>query len=300
MDRALLAVLAHPDDESFAIGGTLSRYAREGVDVHVAIATDGIAGSVVEEYESVKDQLVAVRTRELTAAVNVLGGKLHMFCYRDSGYLGDPANQHPDAFINADETEAIGRVVKLIREVRPQVVITHDETGGYYHPDHVMCWKITTPAFFAAGDPEQYADLGLDAYQPQRLYYTAFPNRFARIYAFFMRLRGQDPTRVGRNKDIDLTRIGLANDQIHAYVDIRHSWDAKVAAGAQHVSQGGAAGPNRLVPAWLQRRLFGRETFMRAYPPVQTGFREYGLFDGLEVDPYRLPSRIMPQVLGRP
>lgn len=299
MNRSLLAVLAHPDDESFGIGGTLSHYAQEGVDVHVAIATDGVAGSVVEEYESLKEHLVAIRTKELQAAVEILGATLHMFCYRDSGYIGDPGNKHPDAFINAVEYEAVGRVVKLIREIRPQVVITHDETGGYFHPDHVMCWKITTPAFFAAGDPKQYPELGLPPFQPERLYYTAFPNRFARVFAFFMRLRGLDPTRLGRNKDIDMTKIGLDDSQIHAYIDIRQSWEAKAMASAQHVSQGGGAGPIRFVPSWLQRRLFGREAFARAFPPIQSNYREEDLFGGKEVRQIKPLVGLIARFFGR-
>ena len=106
--RRLLAVLAHPDDESFGIGGTLARYADEGADVHIAIATDGVAGSVAAGYEHTLVELAAVRHKELETAAAALGGTLHTFGYRDSGYIGDPANQHPDAFINADEHEAIG------------------------------------------------------------------------------------------------------------------------------------------------------------------------------------------------
>jgi mycothiol S-conjugate amidase len=280
--RALLAILAHPDDESFGIGGTLARYAREGVDVHVAIATDGNAGSVIEEYEPRLDQLVRIRMAELEAAVDVLGATLHRFCYRDSGYLGDPANDHPDAFINADEGEAVGRVVALIRQVRPQVIITHDETGGYFHPDHMFCCKIATAAFRTAGDPNMYLESGPSAYQPQRLYYTAFPRKWVKFYTRWMRLRGQDPTKIGRNNDIDLTKMGEGPDNIHVAVDIRAYWDVKREASAQHVSQGGGAGLGRGLPTWLLKRRLGRETFMRAFPPVKNGFREKDLFAEIE------------------
>ncbi len=102
MTRKLLAVLAHPDDESFGIGGTLARYAAEGVEVHVAIATDGVAGSVASGYEHTLNDLIAVRQQELAAAVDILGVTLHTLDYRDSGYIGDPANGHPEAFINCD------------------------------------------------------------------------------------------------------------------------------------------------------------------------------------------------------
>ncbi|MEJ2751661.1 MAG: PIG-L family deacetylase [Chloroflexota bacterium] len=110
MKYTLLAVLAHPDDESFGLGGTLARYAREGVDVHIAIATDGVAGSVAEGYEDTLATLVEVRKRELAEAVDVLGGTLHMLGFRDSGYIGDPANEHPQAFINIDPRISTERV----------------------------------------------------------------------------------------------------------------------------------------------------------------------------------------------
>ncbi len=137
-DKRLLAVLAHPDDESFGPGGTFARYAAAGVAVHIAIATDGVAGSVAKGYEETLKDLVAVRARELDAAVAILGATLHKLGYRDSGYVNDPANQHPEAFINAEQTAVVGQVVRLIREIRPQVIITHDETGGYFHPDHIQ------------------------------------------------------------------------------------------------------------------------------------------------------------------
>ncbi|MEZ4518292.1 MAG: PIG-L deacetylase family protein [Chloroflexota bacterium] len=276
--RRLLVVLAHPDDESFGMGGTLARYAAEGVEVHIVIATDGVAGSVAEGYEHTLAQLASVRKQELEEAVAVLGGQLHMLGYRDSGYINDPANEHPDAFIQQDEVEVVGRIVALIREIRPQVVVTHDETGGYYHPDHIMCWKVTTAAFFAAGDPVQYPELPWPAYLPDRLYYTAFSNRMVKVYSTLMRLRGQDPTRAGRNKDIDWTRIGISPEHLHAQVNYRDYWDVKRAASAKHSSQGGGTGRSRILPEWVQRQFMANETFIRAYPPVPDGFREKDLF----------------------
>lgn len=275
----MLAVVAHPDDESFGTGGTLARYAAEGVDVHVAIATDGAAGSVEKGFEDKREQLVSVRAEELQAAVRVLGVTLHNLGYRDSGYIGDSAGQHPKAFVNANLDEAVCRVVKLIREIRPQVVITHDEMGGYFHPDHIMCWKVTTPAFSAAGDATKYPELGLPPYQPERLYYSAFPRRFVKLFTLMMRLRGQDPTKMGRNKDIDFTKLGMDPEKVHARINYREYWDVKQAASACHASQGGGGGGRfGWLPVWVQKRLFAQEMFMRAYPPVPDGFREYDLF----------------------
>ena len=281
MKPTLLAVLAHPDDESFGPGGVFARYAAEGIDVHIAIATDGAAGSVVAGYEEARQQLAAVREKELEAAVAILGATLHTLDYRDSGYVNDPANEHPEAFIQAGEDEAIGRVVRLIREVRPQVVITHDETGGYFHPDHIFCSKITTAAFHAAGDSSRYPEIGPGPYRPQRLYYHAFPRRWIRLFNLLLRLRGKDPTKMGRNQDVDYTKLGTPAQKIHAYVDYRDYWEIKRAASAQHASQGGGISRDSLLPTWLQKRLFGIETFTRAFPPARDGYREKDLFAGI-------------------
>jgi mycothiol S-conjugate amidase len=278
MTKRLLAVLAHPDDESYGIGGTLARYAAEGVGVHVAIATDGAAGSIDKSWQGDHERLVEARAEELAQAAAILGVTLHNLGYRDSGYIGDPANQHPAAFINADKSEAVGQVVRLIRHVRPQVVITHDETGGYFHPDHIQCHDITLPAFHAAGDPEQYPEQGLAPFQPQRLYFTAFSNRWIKLVTRIMRLRGRDPTRAGRNRDIDYTRLGVAPEMITTYVNYREYWELKIQASAAHRSQGGGTSSTRLFPGWLQKLLLANETFIRAHPPVPAGFKEKDLF----------------------
>ena len=279
MRKALLAVLAHPDDESFGPGGTLAKYADEGVDVHICIATDGAAGSVDTGFEEAINELARVRAQELEQAVSVLGATLHRLDYRDSGMQGDPSNEHPDAFINADDGEAIGKVVQLIRQYKPEVVITNDETGGYFHPDHIRCYEIATAAFQAAADPNQYPEFGPEPHQSQRLYYTAISTSWLKPYIWLLRLRGQDPTTVGVNGDIDLTRLGYPQKSLHAQVDFRQYWDVKVEASAAHASQGGG-GFSRAVPTWLQKRFFASDTYIRAYPPAPEGFREYDLFNG--------------------
>jgi LmbE family N-acetylglucosaminyl deacetylase len=281
MKKTLLAVVAHPDDESYGIGGTLARYAAEGVEVHVAVATDGAAGSVDENWNGNRSKLAQVREEELKAAAKVLGARLHILGYRDSGYLGDPANEHPQAFANLELEEPVGRVVELIRTLRPQIVITHDETGGYFHPDHIQCYKVTTAAFDASGDPEQYPNIGPEAYRPERLYYSAFSQAMTRRFIFLMRLRGQDPTKIGRNSDIDLTQLGVPDEQITAEIGYGKYWDVKSMASAQHASQGGGTGFSRLLPVWLQKLFLAKESYIRAYPPAPAGFKEADLFDSL-------------------
>jgi mycothiol S-conjugate amidase len=276
--RTLLAILAHPDDESYGTGGTLARYAAEGVDVHVAIATDGAAGSIADDWEGDRERLADARALELAEACRILGVTLHHLGYRDSGYINDPANEHPDAFIQADKVEAVGKVTRLIRELRPQVVITHDETGGYFHPDHIQCHLITMTAVTAAADPAQYPEIGPAPFQIERLYCTAFSNRWVKFISFVMRLRGQNPRQIGRNKDIDLTRLGVPPRKVHAVINYRQYWEAKQQASAAHSSQGGGTGFSRLLPTWLFKLFMASETYMRVYPPTPDGFRERDLF----------------------
>jgi mycothiol S-conjugate amidase len=274
----LLAVVAHPDDESFGIGGTLARCVGEGWDVHVVVATDGVAGSVVKGHEASLTDLVAVRQKELETAVAILGIKLHNLGYRDSGYVNDAANGHPDAFIQASQNEVVGRLVTLTRHIRPQIVITHDEMGNYFHPDHIYCCTTTTLAFHAAGDPEQYPEAGL-VHQPERLYYIAFSNRWIKFYTLLLRLRRQDPRRMGRNKDIDLTRLGVPPHRLHAVIDYGDYWEIKKEASAAHSSQGGSTPRNRALPEWFMRRFMAKETFIRAHPPTPDGYRVKNLLD---------------------
>jgi LmbE family N-acetylglucosaminyl deacetylase len=281
MKRTLLAVLAHPDDESYGLGGTLARYSAEGVDVHVAIATDGAAGSIDENWKGDHTRLVEARLSEVEAAAGVLGVKLHMLGYRDSGYVQDSANGHPHAFINADMSEAVGRVVHLIRDLKAQVVVTHDETGTYFHPDHIQCHKVATAAFFAASDPEQYPEVGIEPFQPLRLYYQALSKRLVKVFALSLRLQGQDPKRRGRNQDIDTTQLGVPPEKITTTIDYRKYWDVKRRASAEHGSQGAGTGSMRIFPAWLQKLAFSYETYIRAYPAVVPGNREKDLFASL-------------------
>lgn len=284
MSKRLLAVLAHPDDESFGPGGTFARYVAEGTAVHIAIATDGAAGSVVPAFAHLQDQLPAIRAEELTKAVGILGATLHTLDYADSGYIGDAANHRPEAFINADEYEAVGKVVRLIRQIRPQVVVTHDETGGYLHPDHIFCWKITTAAFQVAADASQYPEFNLPPYQPQRLYYTVFSNRWLKWVIRGMRLLRKDPTKIGRNQDIDLTKIGVDASLITTVVNYKPYWAVKVAASKAHASQGGGAGyegPGQLLFGWLLRQVWANDAYMRAFAPTAVA-RERDLFAGVD------------------
>jgi LmbE family N-acetylglucosaminyl deacetylase len=158
------------------------------------------------------------------------------------------------------------------------VVITHDQTGGYFHPDHIFCWKITTSAFHAAGDPDQYPEIGPGPYQPQRLYYTVISRRWVACFVLLMRLRGQNPTKVGRDRNIDLTKMGVSPRKISTYIDYGEYWEVKQTAMAQHSSQGGAGGLRPMLPVWVEKKFLAKEAYVRAYPPAPEGLHEDDLF----------------------
>lgn len=266
--RSLLGVFAHPDDESFGPGGTLARYAAEGAQVHVIIATDGIAGSV-EDPSHVKghETLAQVRSAELANAAVALGiTSIWSLPYRDSGMRGTPENGHPDALIQQPLEQLTREVLDYIERFQPQVILTHDPYGGYGHPDHVRVCEATTAAFHLASQG-RVAGNGRRYGGPQKLYYTAFDKRMLRLMVQIMPWLGQDPTAIGRNKDINLVEISRWETPIHARVDVTCYLPQKLAASRAHVSQySGGPAYVRVLPRFLQRRYLGIDAYTRAYP----------------------------------
>ena len=279
--RTLLGVFAHPDDESFGPGGTLARCAREGVDVHVIIATDGIAGSVDHEGRLADHaSLAQVRSAELARAATRLGVKsIWSLPYRDSGMRGSPDNQHPDALIRQPAQHVTQEVLAYMLRFRPQVVMTHDPFGGYGHPDHIRVCEATTAAFHLARRPGSNGSTPGNG--PQKLYYTAFPKDLVKLVVRVMGLTGKDARTIGRNRDIDLIEISRWVTPVTARIDVEPYLGAKQAASEAHASQY-AGGPSwaAAIPAPIRRRFLRFEQFTRAVPAPQAGI-EHDLFAGV-------------------
>jgi LmbE family N-acetylglucosaminyl deacetylase len=281
--RRLLVAFAHPDDESFGPAGTLVHYASQGVSVHLACATRGEAGDVdpdlLEGYES----LAELRTQELRCAAGHLGlTGLHFLDYVDSGMEGSPENEHPASLNQAPLEEVAEKLTRLIRLLRPQVVLTHDPSGGYFHPDHIKVHQATVPAFHSAGDagrlPEQLGQ-GLEPFQAQKLYYTAFPRGLLRFVARMLPLIGQDPEAFGRNGDINVKRIAEVEQVVTTKIAISRYREASERAARCHASQtGGSTGR----VTGLLTRLVRTDTFSRAVPPFEGGRVERDLFAGID------------------
>ena len=284
MEKRLIFVGAHPDDESFGMGGTLAKYALDGGQVAYACATRGEVGSADPEYMQGYATPGDMRWAELTAAAKALGlAEVIHLGYRDSGMPGSPDNQHPNALAAAPIEEVTARVVKVLRAFKPQVVVTFDPIGGYRHPDHIAIHNATVRAFPLADDSGYQPELG-PAFQPQKLYFNSFDKRWMKLAVRLMPLFGQNPHTFGRNKDIDVTQLVEPEFPIHARIRITgEALTRREAASACHKSQLPSGPPTRGLIGLLFRLLGSNDTYMRAQPPVPAGVRitERDLFEGV-------------------
>jgi LmbE family N-acetylglucosaminyl deacetylase len=264
--RALLAVLAHPDDESFGMGGTLAKYADDGTKVYLICATRGEAGEVDPEFLEGQSSIAHLREMELRCAVEKLGlREVHILDYRDSGMSGSADNKNPEALINAPLDQVAKEIAEYIRRIKPQVILTFDPIGGYRHPDHIFIHQATTKAFYLAGDPAFKSSF--PSYKPEKLYNHTIPRKFIRFYGRLLRLLGKDPSKFGKNKDVNLTQLAGQEFPIHVRINYASVKNKKDAAAACHASQGGA-GLTGSVFRWLLW-LMGvkpEDQFMQAYP----------------------------------
>ncbi len=285
--KRLLLSLAHPDDESFGYGGLIAKYVAQGIQVDYLCATNGDAGTIDPEhlngYDSIKDRRLA----ELDCATRILGfANVYKLGYRDSGMMGNEDNENPASLWYTEQKNPDSltrRVVEVIRQSKPQVIVTFNKYGGYGHPDHIAIQQATTRAFGLAGDPD-YITGDLEPYAPQKLYYSSIPTLFVRIGIWQARLARKDPRKLGRNNDIDLVAILDHVEPAHTRVDVTAFMAAWDAASACHVSQGG--GQNRRGLFGLLRRVMPiRQKFTRIHPaPAHDRIDEEDLFAGAKID----------------
>lgn len=277
---ALLAVRPHPDDESSATGGLLARYAAAGQRTGVIVCTNGEEGEIHDPdlvYEEAFPRLGEIRLRELDAACQVLGvGELCLLGYRDSGMAGTPANGHPAAFTNVDLEQAAARVAGLIRELRPRVVVTENEHGGYGHPDHIMCHRVTVRAWQLAADPT----VALDGapWQPDRLYVMASViDRWDGVVEL-MRAEGLDTSRLeGRLQRRHERLPAVAASAVTAAIDVSDHVETQRAALLCHRTQIPVDHFIRTLPPHIRRRAFATAYLARLYPAPFEGERDADL-----------------------
>jgi N-acetyl-1-D-myo-inositol-2-amino-2-deoxy-alpha-D-glucopyranoside deacetylase len=268
--KTILAALAHPDDESFGMGGTLALYASQGHDVYLICATRGEAGTVDPHHLDGYDSIAELRENELRCAASHLGLRDVFFLdYRDSGMPGSADNQHPQSQVSAPIEEVAVKVLGYIRKLKPDVVLTFDEIGGYRHPDHIHIHQATVLAFEKAADAAFHPEAG-DPFQPARLYFHTIPRGFLKFGVTLIRLFGKDPKKWGRNGDIDLESLANVDFPTHVRIDYTPVSEKKTQASACHASQGGSQMRRGVIGA-LFRMLGEADTFMQAYPLPETG-----------------------------
>ena len=278
----LLVVRPHPDDESIATGGMLASYSARGVRTGVVICTGGEEGQILDpNLNPVTDvpRLREIRAQEVREACTILGvAVLRMLGYRDSGMPGTPVNQHPEAFANANPVEATGRLVRIIRGLRPLVLVTEPLGGLYAHPDHVTCHQVSVDAFHAAGDAQAYPEAGP-------------PWRVAKLYAIAQIDDGcwdalrPECTAAGINMAWLERRRHRSPGPETATValDVRPYSESQRRALLAHRTQIPRDSFLVSLPADLCRRAFATAYFLRLQPPAAPGEHEHDLLDGLDV-----------------
>ena len=237
----MLFVHAHPDDESLNNGATIAHYAARGAQVHVVTCTLGEEGEVIgdrwaELAVDHADQLGGYRVGELTEALRALGISAPIYLggagrWRDSGMPGT-ATRRRQRFIDADEREAVGALVAIIREQRPHVVVTYDPMGGYGHPDHVQTHTVTTAAVAAAGT----ADYPGEPWTVPKLYWTVLAR--SAFKTAYDALDGDDLRREWKMPQLEELPFGYSDEDIDAVVEAGpEACAAKAAALAAHATQ---------------------------------------------------------------
>lgn len=282
--RSILFVHAHPDDESINNGASMAKHASAGARVTLVTCTRGEFGEImVPELAHLasdrEDRLGEHREGELAAALEALGVSDHRFLgepgeYHDSGMMGTEGNERPDAFWQADLEKAAERLAEVVREVRPQVLVTYDENGGYGHPDHIQAHRVALRA----------ADLvqGTDA-QIARVYYNVMPHSVVARGLEELRASGAATGFTAVGSVDELPYVG-EDDAVDAVERAERHLPAKTAAMRAHATQIGVAEPFYCLSDGVGMKVFGTEYYRQArgdLPEAGSPVRE-GLFAGLE------------------
>lgn len=275
MNDSIMAVFAHPDDEAFGTGGTISRYASLGVKVTLVCATRGEVGEISDPDIATPETLGQVREGELRCAAETMGiSELIFLNYRDSGMAGSPENQDPRAFINAPADEVVQKLVEIIRRIQPEILVTFEPNGGYGHPDHIAIHRHTLAAFHAAASPHEYPELG-DPWRAKRLFYTAIPRSFFNSMRQQMLELGMD---VSELSPLDDPEMGWPDEMVNVELKVDTTVDSKWEALHCHRTQFGPGNLFRRLPEANVKKLMGKEYFALAWPPPEPGLSLEDLF----------------------
>ncbi len=292
-NRRLLLVHAHPDDESIGTGATMAKYVAEGAQVTLVTCTLGDEGEIlVPDLAHLaahdQDKLAGHRLEELAQAMarlgvtdyRILGG---IGAYRDSGMIGTAPNQRADCFWQADLLEAAKHLVRIIRETKPQVLVTYDDFGGYGHPDHIQAHRVATYAASLAAVESFAPELGA-AWQISKFYWTAFPVSVIRAGIEALRANGEDTGFAAQDPE-DIP-FACPDEFISTVVDASQYVEQKFAALRAHVTQINADSGFFALSNNLGAQVMGFEYFRLAFGDLgtldSTG-NETDLFSGINL-----------------
>ncbi len=270
MAGGLLAIYAHPDDETFGVGGTVAHYADRGIPVTMICATRGEVGEIAPGTGATPETLGQYREQELRDAMAILGVSAVRFLdFRDSGMQGTPENADPRALCQAKAEQVVEPLVQAIRELQPDVIATWDASGGYGHPDHIAIHHHASAAYHAASDAAQFAAAG-PVWRTQALYYSAIPVREFVELGKEMQKRGLS---MGEAPGGTEHMESLPRVEPNCVIDVSAQYERKQQAFAAHRTQFNADDFLATMPEDLSRRFFGREYFYRADPLLPEGAR---------------------------
>ena len=277
---SMLAVYAHPDDEQ-GISGMFAKYARQGVNTGIICATRGEVGEIAPDTNATPETLGQVREGEMRCAAAKIGVRhLYMLDYRDSGMVGTPENADARCLHQANVLTVAEQVTRIVRERKPQAMITFDAWGGYGHPDHIQVHKAALMAFWMAADarcfPEQIAN-GLEPWAPSKLYFNVWPR--SRFHSFVEHLKAQGEELPDWLEGF--AQRALPEEVVTTRIDVHEFVDLKIESLLCHATQ---LGPNtmfRRIPEHLWRDMLKSETLMLAESRTGRMSGETDVFEGI-------------------
>ncbi|GAA3385929.1 N-acetyl-1-D-myo-inositol-2-amino-2-deoxy-alpha-D-glucopyranoside deacetylase [Cryptosporangium minutisporangium] len=283
--RRLLLVHAHPDDETITTGATMARYAAEGAHVTLVTCTLGEEGEVLVPSlaglaSDQADQLGGYRIGELAKALDALGVTDQRFLggtgrYRDSGMIGTPQNDHPRAFWRADVSVAAAELAAVIREVRPQVVVTYDPDGLYGHPDHIQAHRVTMRAIELASQPGEDGD----AWRVRKVYWPSEPRSLLARGIERFATSAENP--FAGERDVDALPFVTPDEKLGARIDASAYAEAKRAAMRAHATQVDPGTWLHVLAENLGVEPVGVEYYIRAVGEAGPGTDPHGWEDDL-------------------
>ncbi|WKD57946.1 Mycothiol S-conjugate amidase [Corynebacterium capitovis DSM 44611] len=286
--KRLLAIHAHPDDESSKGAATMAKYAAEGHRVKVLTCTDGQRGDILNpamNRPGVRENMMELRRQEMAAAAEALGVEHEWLGYVDSGLPeGDPMPPLPEGCFALEETDVVVRdIVRVIREFRPHVILTYDENGGYPHPDHLKVHEVSMVAWDKAGDAD-YAEEAGEPWTPVKLYYSHgfILQRMKRLHELLLERGQKSPYEmmIHRWEENQADVMSRVTTQI----ECADYFEQRAAALTAHATQIDPAGAFLASPVEDQRRVWPTEEFELARTRLSTHLPEDDLFAGITTE----------------